>query len=477
MISELAPYSKYQKETHWFGAVPEAWRVVPNRTIFMEIKDRGHVHEQMLSVTISQGVIKQAELLANSTKKDSSNEDKEKYKLVCPGDYTYNKMRAWQGAGGLSQFRGIVSPAYIVLRPRQQQEMRYFHYLFRTAIFAKEAERWSYGISSDQWSLRIEDFKRMYVCVPPIEEQTSIVRFLDYLDKLVKRSIRAKRKLIDQLNAQKSAIINQAVTKGLNPKVEFKDSGIKWLGEIPKHWSVSRVKRLAKNGSKTFTDGDWIETPFITNSGVRLLQTGNVGIGVFKEKGFRFISETTFSEFNCTEVCPNDVLICRLDGPVGRACLAPDLGVKCITSVDNTIVKTHENIDPQYVVYVMSSPSWLDWLSAICRAGGGFRYRVSRTMLGDEKIPIPPIEEQRQISQHLNSSLETIERLIKSTVAVIEHLKEYRDRVIIDVVTGKLDVRAAATNFAELNDLNLEEEMFEQEDEDTESAEVAEALA
>ena len=152
---------------HWLGRVPQHWSVLPNRALFGEVKDRDHPDEEMLSVTITRGIVRQKALLADSSKKDSSNQDKSKYKLVQPRDIAYNKMRAWQGAIGASDLRGIISPAYVVVRLREERDLpRYFHHLYRTPHFAKEAERWSYGITSDMWSLRPEHFKMIYARSP-----------------------------------------------------------------------------------------------------------------------------------------------------------------------------------------------------------------------------------------------------------------------------------------------------------------------
>ena len=279
---------------------------------------------------------------------------------------------------------------------------------------------------------------------PPPEEQSAIVRFLNHADRRIQRYMRAMKKLIALLNEQKHAIIHRAVTRGLDPNVRFKPSGVEWLGEVPGHWGVSRVKRLARSGPKTFTDGDWIEIPYITEQGVRLIQTGNVGIGEYREKGFRYVSEDTFYNLGCTGVEAGDVLICRLDGPVGRACLAPEFGARMITSVDNVILKAHDGVDPRYVVHVMSSPGWLSWISSICRAGGGFRYRISRSTLGNITIPLPPTPEQRAIADYLEHELGANAVASNRIRAEIELLHEYRTRLIADVVTGKLDVRKAA---------------------------------
>jgi len=153
-------------------------------------------------------------------------------------------MRAWQGAIGISDFRGIISPAYVVMRLRGAGSSRYFHYLFRIPQFAKEAERWSYGITSDMWSLRPEHFELIYSCVPPSSEQAAIVKFLDYMDRRIRRYIRAKQKLIKLLEEQKQAIIHRAVTRGLDPDVRLKSSGVEWLSDVPEHWSVKPLKRL-----------------------------------------------------------------------------------------------------------------------------------------------------------------------------------------------------------------------------------------
>ena len=247
MIADLKPYAEYKASSQaWLGDVPQHWSVVPNRALFAEVKDRDHPDEEMLSVTITRGIVRQKTLLAGSSKKDGSNLDKSAYKLVQPRDIAYNKMRAWQGAIGASALRGIISPAYVVMRLREDDNLpRYFHHLYRTPQFAKEAERWSYGITSDMWSLRPEHFKMIYTPEPPPAEQAVIVRFLDWANGWLERAMRAKRKVIALLNEQKQAVIHRAVTRGLDPSAPLKPSGIPWLGDIPQHWEVKRLKAIA----------------------------------------------------------------------------------------------------------------------------------------------------------------------------------------------------------------------------------------
>ena len=235
----------------WLGKVPDHWMVLPNRALFEEVKERNRPEEPMLSVTIKRGVIRQNDLLEDSSKKDGSNLDKSAYKLVQPGDIAYNKMRAWQGAVGASDYRGIISPAYVVERPRKGVGSHYFHFLLRMPGFAKEAERWSYGITSDMWSLRPEHFKMIYACLPPLAEQTAIVRFLDHADRRIRRYIRAKQKLIALLEEQKQALIHQVITGQINvrtgqPYPAYKPSSVEWLREIPKHWESKRFKTVCR---------------------------------------------------------------------------------------------------------------------------------------------------------------------------------------------------------------------------------------
>jgi type I restriction enzyme, S subunit len=280
--------------------------------------------------------------------------------------------------------------------------------------------------------------------VPPPTEQALIAAFLDRDTAKIDVLIAEQQRLIELLQEKRQAVISHAVTKGLNPDAPMKDSGIEWLDVIPAHWRAVPVKHLAAPGVKTFTDGDWIESPYITEEGVRLIQTGNVGIGVYKEQGFRYVTHETYESLRCTEVKPHDVLICRLDGPVGRACLAPDLGVRMITSVDNAILKVSPHASAAFVVALMSSLPWLSWIDALCRVGGGFRLRVSRGQLGELRVPLPPRAEQDAIMDRISSHTESCNALADRAVRAISLLQERRSALISAAVTGQIDVRGLA---------------------------------
>lgn len=208
---------------------------------------------------------------------------------------------------------------------------------------------------------------------------------------------------------------------------------------LPANWEVSKISRIAKRGYRTFVDGDWIESPYITSEGIRLIQTGNVGVGTYKEQGFRYISEGTFRLLNCTAVEPGDVLICRLADPVGRACLAPNLGIKMITSVDVCILKASRDWDSRYITYFLSSKPYLDFIDSVSR--GGTRDRISRSFLGNVRIPKPHLREQQQIGNFLDRETAEADALIAKYERLLELLEEKRIALITQAVTKGLDPR------------------------------------
>lgn len=221
MSEKLKKYNSYYPVKYDYVAeLPEGWQLLPNIAIFEERIERGHEKEELLSVTIGRGVIKQTEL----TKKDSSTLDKSKYLLVHPGDLVYS-MRFRQGASGYSNFKGIVSPACTVLKPRKNIKInqKFFHYLFRTEFYKNYVERFSYGIADGQIPLRYSDFKRMYSIVPPIDEQDKIVSYLDNRIYSINKIMRLGQSLIGKtfkdagiLQEYKHRLVTDAVTGAID---------------------------------------------------------------------------------------------------------------------------------------------------------------------------------------------------------------------------------------------------------------------
>lgn len=431
---KLAPYPEYKESgVPWLGKIPVHWDCLPHRAVFSEVKDQGHIDEPLLSVTIAKGIIPQSKLLANSSKKDSSNLDKSKYKLVCPDDIAYNKMRAWQGAIGVSRHRGIVSPAYIVVRLRRAGDPNYFHYLLRTPLFAKEAERWSYGITPDMWSLRPEHFKLIYSCVPRHEEQTQIARFLDWKTAQINKFIRNKRRLIELLKEQKQNVINQAVSRGLDPNVKFKPSGVEWIGDIPEHWDARRLKTIAKvvlgKMLKTSPSKDDQLKPYLRSANIQWFEAN------LSDVASMWFSPSEMEQYRISK---NDILVSE-GGEVGRACIWQDELEECY--IQNSVHKVTAGAEvlPLFLLYQFSAFGSKGAFKAVVN-------RVSIAHLTREKLVAvffckPPIEEQKTILAHIQAKTTEIDQAIIRAQREIELMREYRTRLISDVVTGQVDVR------------------------------------
>lgn len=444
MIADLKPYEEYKSSGQaWIGAVPTHWTLLPNRAIFSEVKDRNHPDEEMLSVTITKGIIRQKALLAGSSKKDSSNLNKSAYKLVCPRDIAYNKMRAWQGAIGASDLRGIISPAYVVMRLRENHNPRYFHHLYRTPHFAKEAERWSYGITSDMWSLRPEHFKMIYTPLPSADEQVVIVKFLDHANRRIDRFIRVKKKVIALLNEQKQAIIHRAVTRGLDPNVSLKPSGIPWVGDIPAHWesiSVGAGSVLIQTGPF----GSQLHSHEYVQAGIPVINPSHMRNGKINADLSVTVSAFKMRELERHRLCIGDIVAARR-GELSRCAIVTSAEEGWLCGTGSLLIRCKTSVfAPAYFQQVFSSQGVRDSLSLA--SIGATMDNLNAGMVARLRLPLPPIKEQLAILEVVENQL----RQHAKATAVVEReialLREYRTRLIADVVTGKLDVREAAKN-------------------------------
>ncbi len=438
MIDGLKPYPAMKDSgVPWLGEVPEHWDVLPNRAIFDEVKERDRPDADMLSVTIAKGVIRQQALLEDSSKKDSSKLDRSAYKLVRQGDIAYNKMRAWQGAVGVSEYEGIVSPAYVVQRPRDGAAPRYLHYLLRTPACAKEAERWSYGITSDMWNLRPEHFKMIYSCLPPLSEQAAIVRFLDHADRRIRRYIRAKQKLVKLLEEQKQAIIHRAVTRGLDPNVRLKPSGVEWLGDVPEHWEVVTLRRVITRA----VDGPH-HSPRYLDSGIPFLSARNIKADRWSLGDAKYISEADYAEFS-KRVVPEvgDVLYTK-GGTTGVA-RAVDLRFRFQVWVHVAVLKVkRRKVLPEYLALALNSPRCYEQAQLFTR--GATNQDLGLGRMKGIVLALPGLYEQEELLRALEGRTRGLNDAAEKARREIELLREYRTRLIADVVTGKFDVREAA---------------------------------
>lgn len=218
----------------------------------------------------------------------------------------------------------------------------------------------------------------------------------------------------------------------------YKDSGVEWVNQIPFHWSSIQIKNTVKYPPSDFIDGDWIESNVIQQDGIRYLTTGNIGATKYKEQGNGYISEETFKQLNCTEVYPGDLLISRLNEPIGRTCLTPKLDSKIVVAVDIVIYRPIELLyDRKYIMYQMNSSAYTENANFIAR--GSTMHRISRTTLGSIKLCIPPIEEQKSISSYLDKKCAEIDKVIATQQRRIELLQELKQSTITNAVTRGLN--------------------------------------
>ena len=446
----MKPYPDYKDSgVAWLGQIPAHWDALQNRALFKERITKGRIDEELLSVTMKEGIIKQKELLSESSKKDSSNEDKSNYKLVMPDDLAYNKMRMWQGAVGASKFQGIVSPAYVVIQPKSDVNSWYYHYLFRIPAYTNESYRHSYGICDDQLSLRYEDFKVMSSPKPPIEEQHKIVRFLDEKCEKIDRFIANKQRMAALLREQKQAVISAAVTGKLNACVSCAPCGscVKslnandangardakaWFGDIPSHWEVRRLKMIA---DIRYGLG---QPPQELSSGIRMIRATNVDHGKILEKDMLYVDPKEIPIERNPFLKEDEIIVVRSGAYTADSAIIPQQYAGSIAGYDMVVTVTKAY--PKFIASALLSKYVLDDQLFLLRLRAA-QPHINAEELGNTLILLPSIEEQKKIALFVSETSRKIETIIARIEREIDLMQEYRARLIADVVTGQIDVR------------------------------------
>ena len=439
MIAGLKPYAEYKNSgLPWLGQVPAHWRTVRNGSLFGQRSQTGFAELPILEVSLKTGV--QVRAFGN-TKRKQVMSDHAKYKRAAKGDLAYNTMRMWQGALGVCPVDGLVSPAYVVARPYAGVEPRYFAALFRTGDYMAEIDAASRGIVKDRNRLYWDQFKQMQSPCPPLEEQAAIVRFLDWANGRLERAIRAKRKVIALLLEQKRAIIQHALKGGIDSMVELKSSGTPYLGEVPQHWEVVRLKSLGtKFGSGVTPRGG---AAVYQDSGIPLLRSQNIHFGELRLHNVARIAPAVHEAMAGTHVRPGDVLLNITGASLGRVCAVPP-GVEAANVNQHVCIvrpiQTRCNSD--YLAMFLGTAAVQ---TAIYVAqNGSSREGLPVSEVKALPIALPPLREQQMIWYEVQRQAVGVHSATDRLEREIELLREYRTRLIADVVTGKLDVREAA---------------------------------
>ncbi|WP_288061768.1 restriction endonuclease subunit S [Rodentibacter caecimuris] len=407
-------YESYKDSgVEWLGEVPSHWELGRINTFFTErrvkVSDKDY---PALSVT-KLGVFPQWENVAKTNDGDNR-------KLVKKGDFVINSRSDRKGSSGIAKQDGSVSLINIVLKPKRINPI-YSEYLFKSYNFIEEFYRVGHGIVADLWTTRFEDIKNSLIALPPLEEQQKIANYLDDKTTKIERAISLAEKQTELLKEHKQILIQSAVTKGLDSNVEMKDSGVEWIGEVPAHWEVKKLKFVlvlsnnkeeSKNSDKRYIGMENVES-----------FTGKINDTILSAEG---VANSFYK---------NEILFGKLRPYLTKSYLADFDGV---CSTEFLVYKTTQNMNNHFALSIFLSHGFINTVNS--STYGSKMPRANSEFLSNMLLPIPPLEEQQQIAQYLYDKTAKIDYAISLKQQHIEKLKEYKSVLINDVVTGKVRV-------------------------------------
>lgn len=413
-------YSEYKDSgVKWLGEIPNHWNICKAKYLWTEsnaISEKGS--EDLLSVSQYDGVI--------PSKGESRSESLKGYKIVNENNLVINIMLAWLGGLGVSKFNGIVSPAYGIYKMVGNSNPRFLHYLYKTPTYLAEFARRSTGVVPSRWRMYTDDFGQVLTLLPPKEEQDKIVEYLDGITFQIDKAIAQQQKMIDLLNERKQIIINNAVTKGIDPDVKMKDSGVEWIGEIPEHWEVKRGKFLFKIINELSTKGDEELLSVSDKTGVTPRKMKNITM---------FMSESLIGYKKCRigDVCSN--IMWMWHGAVGvtkyEGVISPSYGVYRQI--------TRKFID-EYLDLLLRLPRLVNLYSVLSTGLTQSRLRLYPFDFLNISFFIPSLNEQQKVLDFINSKCKPLDGEIIKLNKLITLLQERKQIIINDIVTGKVKI-------------------------------------
>lgn len=409
----------------WIGKIPSTWDVHRLKVHLNRFEEKNPGDMQVLSLYRDLGIV------PKDSRDDNHNvtsEDTSKYKYVQVGNFVVNKMKAWQGSVAVSDYEGIVSPAYYVYKFTDSDfHKRYFHYLLRSC-YREEFMRLSGGIRIGQWDLSSGDLDNVPVLLPPMEEQKAIALYLDNTTKCIEDLISEAKASIEEYKSWKASLIFETVTKGLDPDVEMKDSGVEWIGEIPSKWKLVRMKNLISFMPKcdySFCKNDTL----VTFTPMECIRTGTF------ENRSRPYGDIDGSY---TQYAEGDIVLAKVTPCFenGNVCIMSGLYSGVGFGSSELFVFRPQKVLDRFLLYFLQHNGFKDTACSTMTGTGGLK-RVSSSFIQNCYVPYPDMDTQKEIADYLDRKCSAIQSLICEKESLIADLEAYKKSLIFEVVTGK----------------------------------------
>lgn len=434
MSLKLTPYPEYKDSgLPWLGEIPAHWQLKRLKFLFREVDDRSDTgHETLLSMRQLQGLVPHNDV----SNKEIKSSELVGYKRTHVDDVVMNRMRASSGMFARTPVSGLVSPDYAVFRPLDEVNVEYCVNLFKAPQLQAEFRAESKGLGTGTAGfLRLysDRFGAISIPLPSQEEQNELVAYIQATDKLINSLIFAKQRLIELLNEQKQAIIHHAVTRGLDPDAPMKSTGLDWMSEVPEHWEVKPLKRWAAINSRVLAETTDAEYVF------RYLDIGAVGTGFLTEQpeSMRFDNAPSRARRVLKQ---GDTIISTVRTYLKAVYFVADEQEDLIASTGFAVLTPVPGVVPECLSFVIQSNTFVERVMA--NSVGVAYPAIAETRLGALHLALPPTEqEQLSMVEYIKRETQDIDEAIRRTQREIDLIREYRTRLISDVVTGKLDVR------------------------------------
>lgn len=434
-------YEEYKATgIQWLPEIPKHWEILKLRQILSSFSEKNHPNMPLLSVVREKGVI-----IRNTENIDENHnyipDDLTNYKLVKAGQFAMNKMKAWQGSYGVSNHDGIVSPAYFVFNFTLDIDKQFFNAAIRSKPYVSFFGQASDGIRVGQWDLSMDRMKDISFYIPPREEQEQIVRFLDWKVSSINKLIINYRHQITMLEELKQKKIDEYVIKGIHKNNTKHNDDVRWEIDYPEHWAIQRIRQCF-----SFRKGLSITKANLEETGIAVINYGqihsknNKGIGLNKS----LIKHVNKSYLKTNQRClveKGDFIFADTSEDVEGCgnCAYIDWHDNIFAGYHTIIAHPNRSTNSEYLAYLFSSPTWRCQIRK--NVNGVKVYSITQRILKDMFILIPPIEEQKDIVNHLDSMCSEIDLIVKNVDKKITDLHDLKSSLIADVVTGQIDVR------------------------------------